>query len=107
MDNKEDSGRVFAKQPLLTKSIDLSYGVFKRQSVQESAKEASITENDTNNEKNETRIAKLARRTSAPAELAPIKSVCPKLLLHRPRARTLSLRGETTKCLGSRGVHED
>lgn len=99
MDNKEHSGRVFAKQPLLTKRRDLSYGVFKRESVSKSAKEASITENDVNNERNETRIAKLARRTSAPAELPAIKSVFPKLPLHRPRARTLSLRGEDNEML--------
>lgn len=94
MDNKGPS-RAFAKQTLLTKRIDLSYGLLKRDGDQKNSVQDS-TENDTKLGWNEARAK--PRRTSAPAELPPIKDALPKLSM-KPRVRTLSLRGENREAL--------
>lgn len=82
-------GRVSAKQSLLTKRVDLSYGITKKESEKKSILLRG-GESDTRQVWNET-IGRL-RRTSAPAELPPIKDALPKLTV-KARARTLSLRG--------------
>lgn len=94
MDNKGPS-RASAKQTLLTKRIDLSYGLLKRDGDQKNSVQDS-TENDTKLGWNEARAK--PRRTSAPAELPPIKDALPKLSM-KPRVRTLSLRGENREAL--------
>lgn len=83
-------GRLSAKQTLLTKRVDLTYSLSKK----ESEKKPMVQGNTENGKKqvwNEARSK--PRRTSAPAELPPIKDALPKLTV-KTRARTLSLRGE-------------
>lgn len=91
MDNKTLS-RVSGKQTLLTRRLDLSCGLIKRENEQKNAVQGN-TENSAWPVGNEARAK--PRRTSAPAELPPIKDALPKLTV-RTRARTLSLRGENT-----------
>ena len=93
MDNKRPS-HVSGKQNLLTRRINLSYGLLKRESDQKTTiqdnkeKDARLVWNGAR--------AKLTRRTSAPAELPLIKDALPKLSM-KPRTRTLSLRGENSE----------
>ncbi|KAL9983057.1 hypothetical protein ACROYT_G005181 [Oculina patagonica] len=92
MDNKTLS-RVSGKQTLLTRRLDLSCGLIKKENEQNNAEQVS-TENSTRPVWNEARSR--PRRTSAPAELPPIKDALPKLTI-KTRARTLSLRGENNE----------
>lgn len=92
MDNKTLS-RVSVKQTLLTRRLDLSCGLIKRENEQKNAVQVG-TENNIKPVCNEARAR--PRRTSAPAELPPIKDALPKLMI-KTRARTLSLRGENSE----------
>lgn len=92
MDNKTLS-RVSGKQTLLTRRLDLSCDLIKRENEQKNPLQVS-TENSTKPVWNEARAR--PRRTSAPAELPPIKDALPKVTI-KTRARTLSLRGENNE----------
>ena len=92
MDNKTLS-RVSGKQTLLTRRLDLSCGLIKKENEQKNTVQVSF-ESGPRPDWNEAR-AKL-RRTSAPAELPPIKDALPKVQIET-RARTLSLRGESNE----------
>lgn len=69
MDNKTLS-RVSGKQTLLTRRLDLSCGLIKKENEQKNTVQVSI-ENGARPDWNEARDK--PRRTSAPAELPPIK----------------------------------
>lgn len=92
MDNKTLS-RVSAKQTLLTRRLDLSCGLIKKENEQKNTIQVS-PEMGTRPVWNEARAR--PRRTSAPAELPPIKDAMPKLTI-KTRARTLSLQGENSE----------
>ena len=92
MDNKT-LNRVSRKQTSLTRRLDLSCGFFKKENEQKNTVTVSI-ENSPRPDWNEARAK--PRRTSAPAELPPIKDALPKLKI-KTRARTLSLRGESNE----------
>ena len=92
MDNKTLS-RVSGKQILRTRRLDLSCGLIKKENEQKYTVKVSI-ENAARPDWNEARAK--PRRTSAPAELPPIKDTLPKVKI-KTRARTLSLRGENNE----------
>jgi len=92
MENKTLS-RVSGKQILLTRRLDLSCGLIKKENEQKSAVKVSI-ENSARPDWNEARVK--PRRTSAPAELPLIKDILPNVKI-KTRACTLSLRGENNE----------
>lgn len=82
--------RVSGKRALLTSRLDLSCGLVKKEKEEKNTVQVSI-KNGARPDWNEARAK--PRRTSAPAELPPIKDALPKVRI-KTRARTLSLRGE-------------
>ena len=92
MDSKTLS-RVSGKRTLLTRRLDLSCGLIKKENEQKNMVQVSI-KNSVRPERNEARAK--PRRTSAPAELPPIKDALPKVKI-KTRARTLSLGGENNE----------
>lgn len=92
MDNKTLS-RVSGKRTLLKRRLDLSCGLIKKENEQKNTVQRSIR-NGARLDWNEARAK--PRRTSAPAELPPIKDALPKVKI-KTRARALSLRGENNE----------
>ena len=90
MDNKTLS-LVSGKQTLpLTRRLNLSWGLIKKENEQKNTVQVR-TEHGARPDWNYARAK--TRRTSAPAELPPIKDALPKIEI-KTRTRTLSLRGE-------------
>lgn len=92
MDNKTVS-RVSGKRTLLTRRLDLSCGLIKKENEHKNTVQVCI-KNGVRPDWNEARAK--PRRTSAPAELPPIKDALPKVKI-KTRARALSLRGENNE----------